>query len=92
MNILIQCVNFDKSSNLVNTAIKKIKKISCFYNNIILCKIYLKIDQCLKKRNTIGIMAVIPHNTLFVKKYCKNFYEGINIAVDSLIVQLKKYK
>ncbi len=60
---------------------------------VIQSDVYLKVENTSNKENKIFEARVsIPGDTLIVKKQCKTFEEGVDVAVASLERQLKKRK
>ena len=83
MELKIQSIHFEK----------KIAKLEKTYEDIQKAEVQLKVVKpatALNKETSITV--TVPGQKLFVQKTCDTFEEGIDEAVDSMKVQLTKYK
>ena len=72
---------------------KKTAKLEKSYEDIQKVEVQLKVVKpatALNKEASISVM--VPGNTLFVEKTCDTFEESVDQCVDSLKVQLTKFK
>ena len=93
MEVNTQSVNFDADKKLIDYIQKKMDKLDLFYDRIIESDVFLKVENTSGKENKIFEARLnIPGDQLIVKKQCKTFEEGANMAVSSLERQLKKRK
>tara|TARA_R110002073_G_scaffold139232_3_gene289448 strand:- start:327 stop:632 length:306 start_codon:yes stop_codon:yes gene_type:complete len=93
MKVRIQSVNFNIDRSLVDFVETKVSNLDKFYDKIIDAEVYLKVENTSDKENKIAeIKLNIPGGDLMVKKQCKTFEEGVDLAVDSLRRQLNKRK
>ena len=94
MNVQIQTVNFDADIKLVEHVQKKIDKLKTFHDKITSVEIYLKLDNFGQKvRDKIAEIKVnVPKSSLFAKHESKVFEESFDLALDSMIAQIKKQK
>jgi len=93
MKVNIQSVNFNIDQNLVEFVNTKVDNLDKFYDNIIEADVYLKVQNTSEKENKIvDIKLNIPGDELIVKKQCKSFEEGIDLATGALKRQLRKKK
>ncbi|MGR7812139.1 ribosome hibernation-promoting factor, HPF/YfiA family [Lacinutrix undariae] len=93
MKVNTQSVNFNADQKLIDFIQKRMDKLDLFYDKIIQSDVYLKVENTSEKENKIFEATVsIPGDTLVVKKQCKTFEEGVDVAVSSLERQLKKKK
>jgi putative sigma-54 modulation protein len=68
-------------------------KLDLFYDKVIQSDVYLKVENTNNKINKIFEAKIsVPGDSLIVKKQCKSFEEGVDIAASSLERQLKKRK
>jgi putative sigma-54 modulation protein len=68
-------------------------KLDMFYDKIIQSDVYLKLENTSDKENKIFEAKVsVPGDSFVVKKQCKTFEEGADIAIASLERQIKKRK
>ncbi|MCK0131869.1 ribosome-associated translation inhibitor RaiA [Flavobacteriaceae bacterium F08102] len=93
MKVNIQSVNFNVDSGLVNFVEERINNLERFYDKIIGSDVYLKVENTSEKENKIAeIKLLVPGGEFIVKKQCKTFEEGVDLAIDSLKRQLNKRK
>ncbi|HCN53848.1 MAG TPA: ribosome-associated translation inhibitor RaiA [Prevotella sp.] len=93
MEIKIQSIHFDATEKLQAFIEKKVAKLEKSYEDIQKVEVQLKVVKpatALNKEASISVM--VPGNTLFVEKTCDTFEESIDQCVDSLKVQLTKFK
>ncbi|MBS1753965.1 MAG: ribosome-associated translation inhibitor RaiA [Ferruginibacter sp.] len=94
MNLNIQTVHFDADSKLVSYIEKKVSKLNQFHDNLIKIDVYLKLDNIVHKikDKVAEIKVLIPRHEFFVKQSSKSFEESFDLALDSLINQIKRKK
>ena len=94
MNLNIQTVHFDADVKLKNHIEQKIQKLNQFHDQIINVNIYLKLDNIVHKikDKIVEIKVAIPKHEFFVKQSCKSFEESFEMAMDSIVNQIKKKK
>ena len=93
MEIKIQSIHFDATEKLQAFIEKKVAKLEKTYEDIQKVEVLLKVVKpatALNKEVKLG--ATVPGTQLFVEKTCDSFEEGVDQAVDSMKVQLTKYK
>ncbi len=94
MNVNIQTVHFDADEKLVTYVEKKLSKLSQFHDRITKVDVYLKLDNVVHniKDKIAEIKVHIPRYDFFVKHSSKSFEESFDVALDSVIVQIKRKK
>ena len=94
MNLNIQTVHFDADIKLRNHIEQKIQKLNQFHDRITNVNIYLKLDNIVHKikDKIVEIKVAIPKHEFFVKQSCKSFEESFDLAMDSIVTQIKKQK
>ncbi|WP_299338045.1 ribosome-associated translation inhibitor RaiA [uncultured Psychroserpens sp.] len=93
MKVNTQSVNFNADRKLIDFIQKRMDKLEMFYDKVIQADVYLKVENTSDKENKIFEARVkVPGDSFIVKKQCKTFEEGTDIAVSSLERQLKKRK
>ena len=93
MKVNTQSVNFNADQKLIDFIQKRMDKLELFYDKVIQSDVYLKVENTSDKANKIFEARVnVPGDSFVVKKQCKTFEEGTDIAVASLERQLKKRK
>ena len=93
MKVNLQSVNFTIDQKLVDFVQNRMDSLEKFHDKIIGAEVYLKVQKTSDKENKIAeIKMNIPGDDLIVKKQCKTFEEGVDLAADSLRRQLRKRK
>src|SRR5690242_44755 len=94
MNVNIQSLHFVPDSKLVAFIEKKIAKLSQFHERITKVDVFLKLDNVAHniKDKIAEIKVHVPRHHLFVKHSSKSFEESFDIALDSVINQIKRRK
>ncbi len=94
MNVNIQTVRFDADAKLVTYVEKKLSKLEQFHDRITKVDVYLKLDNVVHtiKDKVAEIKVHIPRYNFFVKHSSKSFEESFDVALDSVIQQIKRKK
>ncbi len=93
MEVRTQSVNFNADQTLIDFIQKRMDKLEMYYDKVIKSDVYLKVENTSDKENKIFEAHLsVPGDNLIVKKQCKTFEEGADVAVASLERQLKKRK
>lgn len=93
MNIKIHSIHFDADSKLLDFINQKIKKLQLFYDNIIACEVFLRLENVQDMENKITEIRVeIRGNDVFAKKQSRTFEEATDLAIEALRRQLIKHK
>jgi len=93
METKIQSIHFDATEQLKAFIEKKTAKLEKSFEDIKTIEVILKVVKPATALNKeTSITAVVPGSRLFVEKTCDTFEEGVDLCVDSLRVQLSKYK
>ena len=93
MEIKIQSIHFDATEKLQAFIEKKTAKLEKSYEDIQKVEVQLKVVKPATALNKeTAITVAVPGNTLYVEKVCDTFEEGVDQCVDSLKVQLTKFK
>ncbi|WP_353778191.1 ribosome-associated translation inhibitor RaiA [Winogradskyella sp. 3972H.M.0a.05] len=93
MKVNTQSVNFTADRKLIDFIQKRMDKLELFYDKVIKSDVYLKVVNTSDKENKIVEARVsVPGDSFIVKKQCKTFEEGADMAASSLERQLKKRK
>jgi putative sigma-54 modulation protein len=94
MNVNIQTVHFDADTKLVSYVEKKVAKLTQFHDRITKVDVYLKLDNVVHtiKDKIAEIKVHIPRYEFFVKQSSKSFEESFDVALDSVITQIKRKK
>ena len=93
MEIKIQSIHFDATDKLQELIEKKVAKLEKTFEDIKTAEVQLKVVKPATSNNKETSLTVgVPGQTLFVEKTCDTFEEGIDFCVDSMKVQLTKFK
>jgi putative sigma-54 modulation protein len=94
MTVNIHSLHFDADSKLLDHVNKKISKLSSHHEKIMTVDVYLKLDNVMHqiKDKIAEIRVKIPKRELFVKQTTKSFEESFDMALDSVLVQIKRVK
>ena len=93
MEIMIQSIHFDATEKLEAFIQKKVAKLEKTYEEIQKVEVQLKVVKPATSQNKeASITVTVPGSTLFVEKVSDTFEESVDLGVDSMKVQLQKYK
>ena len=93
MEVKIQSIHFDATEKLQAFIEKKIAKLEKNYEDIQKVEVQLKVVKPATALNKEASLTVtVPGTTLFVEKTCDSFEESVDQCVDSMKVQLTKFK
>lgn len=94
MNVKIQTLHFAADTKLVSLIEKKISKLGQFHERITKVDVFLKLDNVAHniKDKIAEIKVHVPRHNFFVKHCSKSFEESFEVALDSVITQIKRKK
>jgi putative sigma-54 modulation protein len=94
MTVNVHSVHFDADAKLLEHIDKKIGKLATHHDRIIAVDVFLKLDNVMHqiKDKIAEIRVQIPKHELFVKQSSKSFEESFDMAMDSMLIQIKKVK
>lgn len=93
MNTIINPVKFKADEKLEKFINDKVSKLDRMIDNAIKCEVTLKIEKPETDNNKIvDIRLYVPGKDLFVTKQADSFEEATSQCVDTLKVQIEKYK
>ncbi|MDO4310888.1 MAG: ribosome-associated translation inhibitor RaiA [Prevotella sp.] len=93
MEIKIQSIHFDATEKLQAFIEKKVAKLEKSYEDIQKVEVQLKVVKPATAQNKeVSLTVTVPGNTLFVEKVSDSFEESLDLGVDSMRVQLQKFK
>jgi len=93
MKVNTQSVNFNADPSLIEFIQRRMNKLDQYYDKVIRSEVYLKVENTSNKLNKIFEARIsVPGDSFIVKKQCKSFEEGTDVAIASLQRQLKKRK
>ncbi|MBR3284179.1 MAG: ribosome-associated translation inhibitor RaiA [Alloprevotella sp.] len=93
MEIKIQSIHFDATEKLQAFIDKKIAKLEKTFEDIQKVEVQCKVVKPATAQNKeVSLNVIVPGSTLFVEKISDTFEESVDLCVDSMKVQLQKYK
>lgn len=93
MEIRIQAIHFDATSQLEAFIQKKVSKLEQYFDGIILAEVTLKVVKPESAKNKqAGILLNIKNGDCFAEKVNDTFEGAIDECVEALEKQLIKYK
>ena len=93
MEVKIQSIHFDATEKLQAFVEKKVAKLEKTYEDIQKVEVQLKVVKPATANNKEASLTVtVPGSTSFVEKVSDTFEESIDLGVDSMRVQLQKFK
>lgn len=91
----MQAIHFDADPKLLTFIQQKLDKLDTFYDRITSGEVFLKLA---KNENTklhtklLEVKLYVPGGTVFVKEQGSTFEEATDLAIDTLKMQVKKFK
>ncbi len=93
MNISINAVKFKADPKLEQFVNEKVNKIARLVDKAISCEVTLKVEKPETNNNKVAEIALkLPGEKLFNSKQADSFEEAVAGCVDTLKVQIDKYK
>ena len=94
MKFNIQAVGFNADAELIDLVDKKINKLDKFKDHIVEGEVFLRLENksTTIKDKTIEIKCHVKGNTLFAKEITKTFEESLDLAVDNMSRQVRRFK
>ena len=93
MKLKVQSIHFDADQKLLDFIQVKVDKLTHLYDDIIGGEVFLKLEKKNVPENKIvEIKLQIPGKILFAKEQSHTFEAATDIAIASLVTQVKKQK
>ncbi len=93
MKITIHTAGVTPHDPLKERIEKKLSKLDTFYDKIVECAVYLKVENTSEKTNkTTELVVKVPGDDIVVKKTCASFEESLDESVDTAKKLLIKKK
>ena len=93
MKITVQSMGLTPHEPLEEFLNKKIGKLDTFYDKIIECQVFLKVENTSSKENkTAEVKLIIPGDDIIVKKTSASFEESLDMCADTAKKLLIKKK
>ncbi len=95
MKLQMQAIHFDADASLLAFIQQKMDKLDTFYDRITSGEVFLKLDGHETNKVHTKLLEVklyVPGGTMFVKEQGSTFEEATDLAVETLKIQVKKFK
>ena len=93
MNTVINAVKFKADPKLEQFVNDKVSKLTKMVDNATKCEVTLKVDKPESDNNKIAEISIaLPGQTLFNSKQADTFEQAVLDCVDTMKVQIEKYK
>lgn len=93
MKIQTTAVHFNADQKLLSYVDQKAGKLDHFYDRIIDASVFLKLENSGQVRDKIVEFKLnVPGETLIAKETNKTFEAAVDLVVDNMKRQIKKYK
>ena len=95
MRLQMQAIHFDADPKLLNFIQQKLDKLDTFYDRITSGEVFLKLDKSDNAKTQTKLLEVklyVPGGTMFVREQGTTFEEATDLAIDTLKMQVKKFK
>ncbi len=84
--------HFDASTELHTYAVDTVQKLDQFYDRIITCDIILQPNPDDEEPHQAELNVKVPQKLINTKETASSYEQAVNMAVDTVVRQLKKYK
>ncbi len=94
MKVQVHAIHFSADRKLLEAIQAKLNKLDTFYDRITSGEVYLKIEQGegKVKEKLLEIKLSVPGTVLFVKEKARSFEEALDLALNALAEQIKRFK
>jgi len=93
MKVNVHAVNFTVDKKLVDFIQERMDKLAKYYDKVVSCDVYLKVEKTSEKENKIvEIKLLVPGDDFLVEKQCKSFEEATDQSAEALERLLLKRK
>lgn len=93
MKVNVHAVNFNVDRKLVDFIDVRVNKLEKYFDKIVSYDVFLKVERTSEKENKIvEAKIIVPGDEFIVKKQCKSFEEGVELASEAMERLLVKRK
>jgi putative sigma-54 modulation protein len=93
MKVNVHAVNFNVDKKLVSFVEERMLKLEKYYDKVVTSDVFLKVEKTSDKENKfVETKIIVPGDEFVVKKQCKTFEEGVELASVSMERLLTKRK
>jgi len=94
MKVQVHAIHFNADQKLIDSIQAKLDKLETFYDRITSGEVFLKVSTGVGKvkEKFLEIKLAVPGAILFVKEKAKSFEEALDLALNALAEQIKRFK
>ncbi|MEO8515944.1 MAG: ribosome-associated translation inhibitor RaiA [Flavobacterium sp.] len=93
MKVNVHAVNFNVDKKLLDFVEERMNRLEKYYDRVVSSDVFLKVEKTSDKENKIvEAKIIVPGDEFIVKKQCKTFEEGVELAAESMERSLVKRK
>jgi putative sigma-54 modulation protein len=95
MRLQMQAIHFDADPKLLSFIQQKLDKLDTFYDRITSGEVFLKLDKNENAKQHTKLLEVklyVPGGSMFVREQGSTFEEATDLAIETLKMQVKKFK
>lgn len=94
MKVQVHAIHFSADRKLLDSIQAKLNKLDTFYDQITGGEVFLKLltGEGKMREKLLEIKIVVPGAVLFVKETARSFEEALDLALNALAEQIKRFK
>ncbi|MEK6547934.1 MAG: HPF/RaiA family ribosome-associated protein [Bacteroidota bacterium] len=94
MKVQVHAIHFSADRKLLDSIQEKLNKLDTFYDRITGGEVFLKIakGEGKMREKMLEIKIAVPGAILFVKETARSFEEALDLALNALAEQIKRFK
>lgn len=93
MKVNVHAVNFNVDRKLLDFIDVRVNKLEKYFDKIVSSDVFLKVERTSDKENkVVEAKIIVPGDEFIVKKQCKSFEEGVELASEAMERLLLKRK
>ena len=94
MKVQVHAIHFSAERKLLDSIQAKLNKLDTFYDRITGGEVFLKLltGEGKMREKLLEIKIVVPGAVLFVKETARSFEEALDLALNALAEQIKRFK
>lgn len=94
MKVQVHAIHFSADRKLLDSIQSKLNKLDTFYDRITGGEVFLKLakGEGKMREKLLEIKIIVPGAILFVKETARSFEEALDLALNALAEQIKRFK
>lgn len=92
MKLQVHSIHFDADRKLIDFIQRKLDKLDRFYDRVVDGEVFLRLNNEGTDNKTVEVKLNVPGDRLFVVEKARTFEAATDLAVDSLSIQIKRFK